>query len=82
MVKEGQQKLAHFCFFSVGRRLPAVDFELEMVPFLLGDDALAEEVIVVVVKPELFCQMSFLMCYGHCVSFSHCRPPPLQDSFS
>ena len=77
MDKVGQQSLAHLLFLAVGRRLPAVDFELEFVAFLLGDDAFSEEVIIVVVKPDLLCDIDFLLCYGHCISLSHCRPPPL-----
>ena len=82
MAKEGQLKLAHFCFSSVGRRLPAVDFELEFVAFLLGDNSFSEEVIIVVVKPDLLCDIDFLLCHGHCISLSHCRPPPLCGIFS
>ena len=82
MAKEGQHLLAHFCFSSVGRRFPAVYFEPQFVVGLLGDHTSSEEIVIVVVKPDLLRDEELLLCHGHCISISHCRPPPLCGSFS
>ena len=57
-------------FFFDANTLPAVDFEIKFVAFLLGDHALSEEVIIAVVKLDLLRDIDFLLCHGHSVCFS------------
>ena len=67
MLSGGKNGIVFF-FDAIG--LPAVDFELKFVAFLLGDRALSEEVIIVVVKTDLLRDIDFLLRHGHAVCLS------------